>query len=222
MASMACVAAVASPAVGLPSLTVARTQATSYRLNNAFFGRNVAVSKAPLQQKVARPFTVEAANYQVVEPLNGDPFVGGFETPVTSSPAVAYWLSNLPAYRTNISPVLRGVEVGLAHGFLLAGPFIKTGPLRDTDVAAIAGSAGAAGLVTILSVCLTIYGIASFKEGAPSAAPSLTLTGRAKEADKLQTAEGWASFAGGFFFGGLSGVTWAYLCLTVFQIPYPV
>jgi photosystem I subunit 11 len=57
--------------------------------------------------------------------MNGDPFVGMLETPVTSSPLVAGYLSNLPAYRTGVAPVLRGVEIGLAHGFLLAGPFIK-------------------------------------------------------------------------------------------------
>lgn len=57
--------------------------------------------------------------------MNGDPFVGFFETPVTSAPIVAWYLSNLPAYRTGVSPLLRGVEVGLAHGFLLTGPFIK-------------------------------------------------------------------------------------------------
>lgn len=64
---------------------------------------------------------------QVIQPVNGDPFVGMLETPVTSSPLVASFLSNLPAYRTGVSPVLRGVEIGLAHGFLLVGPFIKVG-----------------------------------------------------------------------------------------------
>lgn len=34
-------------------------------------------------------------------------------------------LSNLPAYRTGVAPVLRGTEIGLAHGFWLVGPFIK-------------------------------------------------------------------------------------------------
>ncbi|XP_024539330.1 photosystem I reaction center subunit XI, chloroplastic-like [Selaginella moellendorffii] len=160
--------------------------------------------------------------YQVIEPLNGDPFVGGLETPVTSSPLIAWYLSNLPAYRTSVSPLLRGIEVGLAHGFFLVGPFVKTGPLRNSEVAGEAGALAAAGLVAILSVCLTIYGIATFKEGAASTAPTLTLTGRKKEADKLQTAEGWASFSGGWFFGGLSGVAWAYICLYVFKIPYPV
>jgi len=56
---------------------------------------------------------------QVVFPVNGDPFIGMLETPVTSSPLVAGFLSNLPAYRTQVSPLLRGVEIGLAHGFLV-------------------------------------------------------------------------------------------------------
>ncbi len=56
---------------------------------------------------------------QVVLPVNGDPFIGMFETPVTSSPLVAGFLSNLPAYRTQVSPLLRGTEIGLAHGFLV-------------------------------------------------------------------------------------------------------
>lgn len=62
---------------------------------------------------------------QVIQPLNGDPFIGMLETPVTSAPIVANFLSNLPIYRTGVSPLLRGVEIGLAHGFLMAGPFIK-------------------------------------------------------------------------------------------------
>nr|ACN37088.1 unknown [Zea mays] len=154
----------------------------------------------------------EKATYQVVQPINGDPFIGSLETPVTSF--------NLPAYRTAVSPLLRGVEVGLAHGYLLVGPFALTGPLRNTPVHGQAGALGAAGLVAILSVCLTMYGVASFNEGDPSTAPTLTLTGRKKEADKLQTADGWAKFTGGFFFGGISGVLWAYFLLYVLDLPY--
>ena len=55
---------------------------------------------------------------------------GMLETPVTSSPIVANFLSNLPAYRTGISPTLRGVEIGLAHGLIVAGPFIKVRPVH--------------------------------------------------------------------------------------------
>ncbi|CAN0824363.1 Photosystem I reaction center subunit XI, chloroplastic, partial [Linum grandiflorum] len=154
-------------------------------------------------------------NYQVVQPINGDPFIGSLETPVTSSPLIAWYLSNLPAYRTAVSPLLRGIEVGLAHGFLLVGPFVKAGPLRNTEYAGQAGSLAAAGLVVILSLTLTM-------EGEPSTAPGLTLTGRKKVPDQLQTADGWAKFTGGFFFGGISGVTWAYFLLYVINLPYYV
>ncbi|KVH94177.1 Photosystem I PsaL, reaction centre subunit XI [Cynara cardunculus var. scolymus] len=159
---------------------------------------------------------------QTDKPINGDPFIGSLETPVTSSPLIAWYLSNLPGYRTAVNPLLRGIEVGLAHGFFLVGPFVKAGPLRNTEYAGAAGSLAAGGLVVILSICLTMYGIASFKEGEPSIAPSLTLTGRKKEPDQLQTADGWAKFTGGFFFGGISGVTWAYFLLYVLDLPYYV
>lgn len=67
---------------------------------------------------------------QIIQPLNGDPFVGMLETPVTSAPIVANYLSNLPAYRTGVAPSLRGVEIGLAHGFLLMGPFTKVSVIQ--------------------------------------------------------------------------------------------
>jgi len=209
------------------AVVVAQSLAVSGKaLNKSFFGQAPGLCPCP-QKSVSRSSVVVRAEkieypYQVVEPVNGDPFVGSFETPVTSSPTVAWFLSNLPAYRTSISPLLRGVEVGLAHGFLLVGPFVKAGPLRNTELAGIAGTFSAGGVVAILSVCLTIYGITSFKEGAPSIAPTLTLTGREKEPDKLQTADGWAGFSGGFFFGGLSGVAFAYFLLYVANLPYPV
>jgi hypothetical protein len=71
----------------------------------------------------------------------------------------------LPALRsTGVSPLLRGVEIGLAHGFFLIGPFIKLGPLRNVEgVAEVVGSINGAALVLILSVCLTIYGQTMFQ-----------------------------------------------------------
>ncbi|WP_459806184.1 photosystem I reaction center subunit XI, partial [Herbidospora sp. RD11066] len=38
----------------------------------------------------------EKPSYQVVQPINGDPFIGSLETPVTSSPLIAWYLANLP------------------------------------------------------------------------------------------------------------------------------
>merc|ERR1719198_1263451 len=87
------------------------------------------------------------AKAQLIKPLNGDPFIGMVETPVTTAPIVVNYLSNLPAYRTGVSPLLRGVEIGLAHGFFIPGPFIKLGPLRAVEAAEVAGTLSGAGLV---------------------------------------------------------------------------
>mmetsp|Transcript_22551 Transcript_22551/g.40157 ORF Transcript_22551/g.40157 Transcript_22551/m.40157 type:complete len:206 (-) Transcript_22551:146-763(-) len=164
----------------------------------------------------ARVVRVRAAEEkaQVIKPLNGDPFIGMLETPVTSAPVVAGYLSNLPAYRIGVSPLLRGVEIGLAHGFLLAGPFIKLGPLRDTDAGIVSGCLSAGGLVAILTVCLTIYGAATFQGDEPEVGVK-TLTGREVPRDPLQSSEGWSNFTSGFLVGGVSGVAWAYICTQI-------
>ncbi|XP_042013375.1 photosystem I reaction center subunit XI, chloroplastic-like [Salvia splendens] len=89
------------------------------------------ISDAPFRVKRTTSFTVKAIQsekltYQVIQPINGDPFIGSLETPVTSSPLVAWYLSNLPAYRSAVNPLLRGVEVGLAHGGLTSSSSIIT------------------------------------------------------------------------------------------------
>ncbi|XVF56455.1 hypothetical protein PTKIN_Ptkin06aG0122000 [Pterospermum kingtungense] len=202
------------------STSLLRMLPTSTR-QSSFTIRAVQPEKPPNSFSLGKHvLEVKLANLPSDSAYQWDPFIGSLETPITSSPLIAWYLSNLLAYRTAVSPLLRGVEVGLAHGFLLVGPFVKAGPLRNTSVAGGAGSLAVAGLVVILSICLTMYGVASFKEEDPSTAPSLTLTGRKKVSDQLQTADGWASFTGGFFFGGISSVIWAYFLLYVLNLPY--
>jgi photosystem I subunit 11 len=145
---------------------------------------------------------------QPVAPLNQDSGIGMLETPVTSSPFVASYLSALPAYRTGVSPLLRGVEIGLAHGFFLPGPFIKLGPLRNTPKAELAGTLSGMGLVGILSACLAIYGAVSFQEEEPLGLK--TLTGREVSKDPLFSEDGWQRFTAGFTFGGFSGALFCY------------
>ncbi|GBG78677.1 hypothetical protein CBR_g27900 [Chara braunii] len=226
--TLAAVAAANSAILSAPIASSARRERSfsSAQVNRAFFGKGLGFVPSSQQLSLTRTtdaFVVRAAKKDetsVIAPLNGDPFIGMLETPVTSSPLVGWFLSNLPAYQTSVNPLLRGVEVGLAHGYLLVGPFVRLGPLRNTDLALSSGSAAAAGLVVILSVCLSMYGIVTFPEGASSGGlKTLTLTGREKEADKLQSADGWAGFTGGFIFGGLSGVAWAYFLLNNIQYP---
>jgi photosystem I subunit 11 len=70
-----------------------------------------------------------------IKPYNDDPFVGHLATPITSSAVTRAILRNLPAYRFGLTPLLRGLEIGLAHGYFLMGPFVKLGPLRNSRLA---------------------------------------------------------------------------------------
>lgn len=127
-------------------------------------------------------------------------------------------MSALPAYRTGVSPLLRGVEIGLAHGFFLPGPFIKLGPLRNTPKAEIAGTLSGMGVVAILAACLAMYGAVSFQEEEPLGRK--TLTGREVSKDPLQSEEGWQRFTAGFTFGGFSGALFCYSMLLSYMFSF--
>mgnify|MGYP000903855766 CR=1 FL=1 len=100
---------------------------------------------------------------EFVKPYNNDPFVGNLSTPVTTSTATKLYLGNLPIYRKGLSPLLRGLEIGMAHGYFLIGPFYILGPLRNSPNALLVGLFSAFGLILILTLGLTIYGLASFQ-----------------------------------------------------------
>jgi photosystem I subunit 11 len=140
-----------------------------------------------------------------IKPYNDDPFVGHLATPITSSAATRALLKNLPAYRFGLTPLLRGLEIGLAHGYFLIGPFAKLGPLRNSDIALFAGFLSTIGLILILTLGLTIYGIATFSEEKES--------GETSEND-LQTRKAWDQFKGGFFVGACGSAGFALICLS--------
>ena len=141
---------------------------------------------------------------QFIKPYAGDPQIGNLETPLNSSGLSKAFISHLPAYREGLSPQRRGLEVGMAHGYLLYGPFALLGPLRDTDVPAIAGLLGAVGLVLILTVCLSLYSGANIS---PEVSRN-TLPYQPPEG--LSHDEGWSEFAGSFLIGGMGGALFAY------------
>jgi photosystem I subunit XI len=131
----------------------------------------------------------------------GDPQIGNLATPINSSALTKAWLQNLPAYRVGLKPSRRALEIGMAHGYLLYGPFAKLGPLRNSESASLAGVLGAAGLVVILTLCLSLY--AASKPDAP-------LSNLAAPAPKdLAGPGGWSEFARSFLIGGLGGVVTA-------------
>lgn len=101
---------------------------------------------------------------------------------------------------------------GLVHGFLLPGPFIKLGPLRTLEQGDALGCVAAAGLVVILTACLSIYGLATYQSDRLEPKVGVkTLSGRSIEKDPLYSAKGWAEFTSGFAVGGLSGVLWCFI-----------
>ena len=140
-----------------------------------------------------------------IKPYNDDPFVGHLATPITSSAVTRAILKNLPAYRFGLTPLLRGLEIGLAHGYFLIGPFVKLGPLRNSDIALIAGFLSTIGLILILTLGLTIYGAAVFGQD-----KGQTL----ENTNDLQTKKAWDQFKGGFFVGACGSAGFAFICLS--------
>ena len=136
---------------------------------------------------------------EFVKPYNNDPFVGNLSTPVTTSTATKLYLGNLPIYRKGLSPLMRGLEIGMAHGYFLIGPFYILGPMRNTENALLIGFIAALGLIFILTIGLTTYGLASFQDNG--------------ESNLLESSKGWRQFTSGFFIGALGGDIVAYFLL---------
>jgi photosystem I subunit 11 len=136
----------------------------------------------------------------------GDPQNGNLATPINSSDFTLALINNLPAYRQGLAPLRRGLEVGMAHGYWLLGPFAKLGPLRDTDIANLAGLLSTIGLIVISTLTISLY--ASSNPPAPAA--SITTP---NPPAGLDTAEGWNEYASGFLIGGVGGATVAYFIL---------
>ncbi len=135
-----------------------------------------------------------------------NPEIGTLATPVNSSDIVKAFIGNLPVYRNGLSAQRRGLEIGMAHGYLLVGPFTLLGPLRNSDQSHLAGLLATVGLVVILTICLSIY--ASTNPPAPLA--SVTVPTQPSD---LKDQKGWNEFTSGFLIGGIGGAAFGYLLL---------
>lgn len=145
-------------------------------------------------------------NQEVVHPAAGDPQVGNLETPINAS-GLSKWLINIqPGYRQGITPFRRGAEVGIVQGLWVVIPFIKLGPLRDTDIANIAGFLSAIGLLIIATAAIYLYA----STNPPS--PHVTVT-TPNPPVELNTPAGWYKYANGFLVGGVIGTTITSLVL---------
>lgn len=146
---------------------------------------------------------------QVVQPA-GDPQIGNLATPINSSGFTKTLINNLPAYRAGLSPQRRGLEIGMAHGYLLFGPFALTSQFRNSGISDLVGLIEAVILVVILTLCLSVYSSVGVKT------PISTIT-TPNPPDALGTQEGWSEFASSFLIGGIGGAGFAYLVFQVFK-----
>ena len=143
----------------------------------------------------------------------GDPQVADLATPVNQSGLVKAYLSILPAYRKGLSPTRRGLEIGLFHGFWLINPFAKLGPLRDTDIANLAGLFSTIGLVTISSLAILLYGASNPPQ------PTRTLTTPEPPSEVVNNPPaGWGGWAIGFLIGGVAGAVLGYFVVSNVEV----
>jgi photosystem I subunit XI len=137
---------------------------------------------------------------QVVSAADGQ--VSNLSTPVNGSGIVQAFIGNLPIYRNGLSAQRRGLEVGMAHGYFLLGPFTLLGPLRNSDNSHLVGLLSTVGLVVILTICLSLY--ASVNPAAPL--PSVAVPKVPTDLNQ----KGWNEFTSGFLVGGIGGAAFAY------------
>lgn len=149
---------------------------------------------------------------EVVRPYDGNPYIGNLETPINSSPLAQAYINNLPIYRRGLSPLVRGIEIGLAHGFFLVGPETLLGPLRETDVAYVGGLITAIAIILVATIGMSLYGIVSFKTGGDFE----VINPRTPE--ELKSSEGWSQLTAGFFLGATGGAFVAFFLLENFDI----
>ncbi len=146
-------------------------------------------------------------NSEVVFAAGGDPQLGNLETPVNASGFSKWYISNLPAYRPGLTTFRRGLEIGMAHGYFIYGPFALLGPLRNAPNASLAGLLEAFGLVALLTAALSLYANSNPKK------PFSNVTVPNPPQD-FNTKEGWNNFASAFLIGGLGGAFTAYFLST--------
>jgi photosystem I subunit XI len=142
-------------------------------------------------------------NQEVVFPEWRDPQRGNLETPINASPLAKWYINSLPAYRPGHTPFRRGLEIGMAHGYWIFGPFAKLGPLRDTANANLAGLLSTLGLIVILTGALSLYANSNPPQ------PHVTVT-TPNPPDAFRSNEGWNGFASAFLIGGIGGAVVAY------------
>ncbi|CAE8620832.1 unnamed protein product [Polarella glacialis] len=136
--------------------------------------------------------------YKGKEPFAGDQIV----SILTDGSFGRQYVENMAFYREGLRPWQRGIEIGMAHGYFLIGPFVSLGPLRNTPEAATVGLLCGCAIVGIVSIGGLIFG-ATIKP---------TLFDKAGD----RPASGFNEMINWHAVGGLGGAGFAHALLTVF------
>jgi len=133
-----------------------------------------------------------------------EPFAGDqVQTPVSNGTFATQYRDNLAFYREGLKPWQRGLEIGMAHGYFIIGPFVSLGPLRNTPEAATVGLLAGCALIGIVSVGGLLFGatikprLFDYKEGEPQA-------------------HGYQEMINWHALGGIGGAGFAHALITVF------
>ncbi|NJN29410.1 MAG: chlorophyll a/b binding light-harvesting protein [Synechococcales cyanobacterium RM1_1_8] len=135
--------------------------------------------------------------------------LGVLATPLNSVQLNRSFIGNLPIFREGLGPWRRGLEIGMAHGYWLIGPFLFLGPLRNTESAATAGLLSACGLVAIATAGMNLYGKVTFDRVQRPQATTITIDSL-QLPTSLQTVPAWNRFSLSFLVGGWGGALFAY------------
>jgi photosystem I subunit 11 len=148
-----------------------------------------------------------------VKPYKDDPFLGNLSTPINDSPIVRAFIGNLPAYRPGLTPFMRGLEIGMAHGYFLIGPEIVVGPLRESSHGAnLSGLITAVYIAVLACLGISLFALTTF-QGNPRGAYSRFSQDNLRP---LRSKEEWFQLNGGVFLGSMGGAAFAYFLLENF------
>merc|ERR1719221_845994 len=147
----------------------------------------VIASGAPLQWRGAEPFA-------------GDQI----KTIVSDSRFSKQFLANCAFYREGLKPWQRGLEIGMAHGYFIIGPFVSLGPLRNTPEAATVGLLAGVAVILIASIGGLLFGT--------TMKPTLFDKPGDKPAQGFQEMMAWHAI------GGIGGAAFAHILLTLFAL----
>ncbi|HHP7229569.1 MAG TPA: photosystem I reaction center subunit XI [Xenococcaceae cyanobacterium] len=151
---------------------------------------------------------------ELIKPYKNDPWWGNLSTPINDSELVKTYIRNLPAYREGLSPFMRGLEIGMAHGYFLVGPEIVFGPLRETSHGANLSGVITAIYITASAVLgISIFALATF-QGDPRGAYN---SNSQDDLRPLRNKEDWFQLGGGIFVGSMGGAVFAYALLENFD-----